>query len=259
VLFRLAMPRIEQPVRQLKKQMGSSVPLTPTELGDASFLELIDRGAKDEAIDALKAGQQINVADERGETPVHKATRRGDDKFVLDLLKYGAVADYADVDGVTPIMIAIQFGRIELMQTFMAKGADMHARARDGSTLLHSALYTGHEETVRSLLLEPVIGELLEVKDANGRTPLQVASFRSSKAVCEMLVSAGADYAARDRRGEDCATLAGRSGRRKSKDFFDQLDQLGARHAAAAAANAEAEAHAEAIALGGSAPEVVAR
>jgi len=216
-------PKVEQPVRQKKKQVGSSVPLTDVEIADVEFLELVDRGDHDEAINRLKKGQQINVADERGETPVHKATRRGDNEFVAQLLKLGAVADYADVDGVTPIMIAVQYGRDDLVDAFMEKGVDLKAKTREGMSLLHMAVYSGHEDTVRSLLQNPQVGELLEEKDSNGRTPLQVASFRSSKDICEMLVSAGADFAARDKRGNTCATLADRSGRRKSKDFFDRL------------------------------------
>eukprot|EP00304_Pavlova_gyrans_P008084 CAMPEP_0206058660 /NCGR_PEP_ID=MMETSP1466-20131121/47180_1 /ASSEMBLY_ACC=CAM_ASM_001126 /TAXON_ID=44452 /ORGANISM="Pavlova gyrans, Strain CCMP608" /LENGTH=393 /DNA_ID=CAMNT_0053433957 /DNA_START=53 /DNA_END=1234 /DNA_ORIENTATION=- len=220
-------PEVEQPVRQKKKQVGSSVPPTDEEIADGAFLELVDRGAHEEAINLLKKGQQINVADERGETPVHKATRRGDKDFVVQLLKLGAVADYPDVDGVTPIMIAVQYGRSDLTQIFMQKEVDLQSKTRDGMSLLHTAVYSGHEDVIRSLLMDDKVCELLETKDNNGRTPLQVASFRSSKEVCEMLVDAGADFATRDKRGNTCATLAQRSGRRNSKDFFDRLANAG--------------------------------
>mmetsp|Transcript_3827 Transcript_3827/g.9904 ORF Transcript_3827/g.9904 Transcript_3827/m.9904 type:complete len:256 (+) Transcript_3827:42-809(+) len=227
-------PKVEQPVRQKKKQIGSSVPLTDVEIADGRFLEAVDRGEHESAIEMLKKGQQINVADERGETPMHKATRRGDKEFVVTLLKLGAVADYSDVDGVTPIMIAVQYGRDDLVAIFMQKGVNMLAKTNEGMTLLHAAVYSGHEATVATLLRVEDVGEMLEQKDTNGRTPLQVASFRSSKAVCEMLVSAGANFATRDKRGNTCSSLAERSGRRNSKDFFDRLavDRAAAEHQA---------------------------
>lgn len=235
-------PLVAQPVRQRKKL---DMPPSDVELADSAFLELVDRGANEEAVARLKAGQQINVADERGETAVHKATRRGDVAFVHDLLKFGAVPDYADVDGVTPIMIAIQHGRDSLISTFIQKGANMDARTRDGMTLLHAAVYTGHEQTLRLLLREPAIKALLEVRDMNGRTPLQMASYRSSQKCCELLCAAGADDLTRDKRGETCASLAALSGRRNSKEFFDKLAADPVRLAAAAAAKA-AEAAEEA-------------
>ena len=89
-------------------------------------------------------------------------------------------------------------------------------------------------------MLKPV-SALLEATDANGRTPLQVAAYRSSKDVCALLVSAGADFAVRDRRGNDCATLATKLGRRKSRDFFETLHSGAAAEAAARSAPAAAE------------------
>jgi ankyrin repeat protein len=215
--------QVEQSVRQQRKHVGSSVPLTDTEVADMAFLELCDRGDRDGAIALLKNGQQINVADARGETAVHKATRRGQNEFVAELLKYGCVADYADIDGVTPIMIAVQFGNAELVELFISKKVNLKAVTKDGATLLHTAAYSGHEDTLSSLIQVEQVGALLEMKDNNGRTPLQIASFRASKDVCAMLVGAGANYAVRDNRGNDCATLASRTGRRKSRDFFERL------------------------------------
>lgn len=212
---------VEATVRQPRR--GATVP-SETDLADAAFLELIAKGSAEAAIALLKQGQQINVADEHGETAVHKATRRGDKALLTDLLRYGAVHDHQDIDGVSPIMIAIQFGRADLVELLVAKGVNLRARTAEGSTLLHAAMYTGHEATVRALLLEPRVIELLELKDINGRTPLQLASFRSSKEVCEMLVLAGADTATRDERGASCTQLASMSGRRKSRDFFVSLE-----------------------------------
>jgi len=212
-----------QAVRQPKKQQGSSVPLTDVEIADEAFLELVGRGENEKAIAMLKKGQQINVADESGDTAVHKAARRGDKAFVLQLLKFGAVGDHADNDGVTPVMIAVSYGLTELVEELVSKGASLLAVTKDGATLLHTAVYSGHEETVRALLQIENIPQLLEIKDSQGRTPLQVASFRSSKDVCALLVSAGADFSSTDKRGNDCATLAQRVGRRNSKAFFDKL------------------------------------
>lgn len=228
---------VEATVRQRRSQIGSSVAPTETELADAAFLDAVERGDREGALALLKKGQQINVADERGETAVHKATKGGHTAFVAELIKYGAVPDYADNEGVTPVMIAVQFGHAELVAVFVSLGERVNfgAASRDGATLLHTGAYYGHEEIIRTLLTLKPVCALLEATDANGRTPLQIAAFRSSKDVCALLVSAGADFAVRDKRGNDCATLATKLGRRKSRDFFETLHSGAAARAAPAA------------------------
>jgi hypothetical protein len=216
---------VEATIRQQNRQIGSSVAPTETELADAAFLETIERGDRDGALVLLKKGQQINVADERGETAVHKATKRGLTTFVAELIKYGAVPDHADMDGVTPVMIAVQFGNAELVAVFISLGERVNFAnvTRDGATLLHTGAYYGHEEIIRTLLTIKPVSSLIEAIDTNGRTPLQIAAFRSSRDICALLVSAGADFAVRDKRGNDCSTLATKLGRRKSHDFFQEL------------------------------------
>lgn len=216
---------VEQPVRRRKRPPGS-IKYEPSEeeLADEKFLNHVDVGEHEAAIAMLKKGQQVNVASERGETPVHKAVRRGDTEFVAQLLAAGAVCDYADVDGITPVVIAVQYGFNEIVQQLIKKGASLTAKTVDGSTLLHSAVYGAHEPTVALLLKERAILDLLEEKDANGRTALQVASYRAPTSVCELLVQAGADTHATDKRGNTPATLAAAGGRRNSKEFFDKVD-----------------------------------
>ena len=64
----------------------------------------------------------------------------------------------------------------------------------------------------------------LETKNAEGRTPILVASFRSSAACCELLHAAGASVDVVDNRGNKPAELAGRVGRENSKELFEKWD-----------------------------------
>ena len=74
---------------------------------------------------------------------------------------------------------------------------------------------------LKNLVKQKACLEHLETRDNDQRTPLLVASFRSSAEVCQLLQSVGADISVEDKRANKPAELAGRVGRRKSKELFD--------------------------------------
>ena len=121
--------------------------------------------------------------------------------------------------GKTPLMAAVAYQRLSYIQFLVEHGADCGALDNQGMSLLHIAAWFGHQDVLDFLLKNEAALKHLEVKDSDGRTPLLVASFRASTACCELLHAAGANVDVVDGRNNRPAALAGRVGRRKSKEL----------------------------------------
>ncbi len=124
-----------------KKQKAYSKTMKPSrqEEADERLLALCAKGATSDVLALLDGGQEIDVADERGETCVHKAVRCGASELVAELIRRGALADYEDVDGVRPIAIALQMQDEATVRALIDCGADLaRINPADGSTLLHA-------------------------------------------------------------------------------------------------------------------------
>jgi len=174
---------------------ASSQPLTEFERADTHLLDLCDKGELVQTSALLTSGQSVNVADEGGETPVHKAVRRGDEALLALLLAQpNVLPDEPDGLRHTPIALAIQLGHLGIAKKLIAHGVDLGRRSEpDGMTLLHKSCWSGHLEMTKLLLDTGRFAQLLETKDKAGRTPLHLASFRAPEQVCRMLIAAGAN------------------------------------------------------------------
>lgn len=84
---------------------------------------------------AIKDGANANYADERKETPLHKACKLGFAKVVRVLLKNGADLDAVNIHGKTPLRFAVDGlyynerspylkGTLETIFELLSKGAD---------------------------------------------------------------------------------------------------------------------------------------
>ena len=83
----------------------------------------------DTQVDAcLDMGDDIDAADEFGDTPLHKAVRGNHYITVLSLLQRGALANLQDDLGLTPIHWATMRGSSEMIATLIQFGADVNAR-----------------------------------------------------------------------------------------------------------------------------------
>jgi ankyrin repeat protein len=116
-----------------------------------------------------------------GATPLMRAAKAHDLGLMQTLLEHGADPTRATVNGTTALLAAVS-GRaagpltpatpmFQAVQLLLDRGADVNAAAANGETLLHRAVARG-DAFVR-LLVER--GARLDLKDAGGRTPLDVA------------------------------------------------------------------------------------
>lgn len=152
----------------------------------------------------VKSGANVNVVNIYNETPLHKASKKGEWPTVAFLLKKGANPNVQDSDdrntalhlaanysvaellvesnadmelknhcGDTALLTAANFGRTIIVHYLVEQGADIKVINKDGCTLLHYAAKHGDIEMVRL-----AIDSGLSLKDKTknkGYTPLDFA------------------------------------------------------------------------------------
>ncbi|PYK94366.1 MAG: hypothetical protein DME36_05975 [Verrucomicrobia bacterium] len=95
-----------------------------------------------------------NGRDAQGRTPLLIATSQQNWKLARRLIDTGALVDIADEKGFTPLMAAAMHGNLEMFRSLLAHSADLHAEARctDGRDLLGMALAGGNTEIVKTVM-----------------------------------------------------------------------------------------------------------
>ena len=95
-----------------------------------------------------------NGRDAQGRTLLLIATSQQNWKLARRFIKAGARVDIADEKGFTPLMAAAMHGNLEMFRSLLAHSADLHAEARctDGRDLLGLALAGGNTEIVKTVM-----------------------------------------------------------------------------------------------------------
>jgi ankyrin repeat protein len=121
-----------------------------------------------------------------GATPLMRAAKGGDYAVMRALLDGGADAALTQRNGTTALMLAAGLGRgtgafqkdvgteadlLQAVKLCVERGVDVNAVSAAGQTALHFAVQSG-DSLVKYLAQK---GALLDVKDKQGRTPLDVA------------------------------------------------------------------------------------
>jgi ankyrin repeat protein len=152
---------------------------------------LLARGAEVDARLKSAAIQRNHTPGEpllgAGTTPLMRAARNGDVAAMKLLIAKGASATLAQPNGTTVLMLASGVGRglgvfakdfgteadlLGAVQLLLANGAAVNAANTNGLTALHFASQAGLDSVVSELARH---GAVLDVKDKQGRTPVDVA------------------------------------------------------------------------------------
>ncbi|MCB1086031.1 MAG: ankyrin repeat domain-containing protein [Verrucomicrobiae bacterium] len=139
-------------------------------------------------LDAIKlfreAGQDVNAADEAGDTALMRAAAGGRIGLAEVLLDAGGDPRAKNSKGRTPLMFAAEKGRAEVVKTLLSRGADVAAADSEGWTALRLAAYQGQADVVE-LLAGRVDQSALD-------QALLVACFKGDAEVIDHLVKQGA-------------------------------------------------------------------
>ncbi|KAL8783116.1 MAG: hypothetical protein Q9213_004873 [Squamulea squamosa] len=146
--------------------------------------------------------QTINNPDAHGRTAIYWATIRDDGPAVDTLLSFRADPNIQDDTGST----CLHYVRsVNVCRALLSKQADVHVRNRLYSrTALHNfCKRDGPVEMIEQLI---DAGLDVDVRDADGETPLLNATFRGCTAAAQKLLERGADLNACNTSCRDTAT-----------------------------------------------------
>ncbi|CAB0043456.1 unnamed protein product [Trichogramma brassicae] len=150
----------------------------------------------------LEKPLRVDARDNEGITPLHLALENLKGQAVLSLLSMGADPNLANPRGETPLHvicrtggIAESFGERFFQRLFeitdgMRRVVQLEARDESGKTPLHLALSYGDEELIGWLLRR---GADPNSANANGSTPLQLAVANLQPDTVDLLLDNGAD------------------------------------------------------------------
>lgn len=159
----------------------------------------------------IAAGERPNLQDSNSRTPLHVAVYRKHHTAARALLGLGANPNALDADRYDIVTIAAVHNDIDMLTLALENGANAHAvTGPDDGTALIAAARRGHVEAVRILIAR---NAPLDHVNQRGWTALieTVALGNGGPdhvATVELLVKAGADTEAKDRRGATALTYA---------------------------------------------------
>ncbi len=127
----------------------SRISISPSELVRAVTIQ------RDSLIDLCLIEQvDPNGRDAQGRTPLLIATSQQDWKTAGRLIEAGALVDLADEKGFTPLMAAAMHGNIQIFHALLTRSTNLHAETpcKDGRDLLGMALDGGDPEIIRAVV-----------------------------------------------------------------------------------------------------------
>lgn len=178
-----AIPQVSQSAEAAAVAAGS----------DASLSELmlaIRANRCDQVGAILKKGQDPNVRDAFGYTPLTVAALEKRPACITALLEKGADINLASSGGWTPLIAASMAGASpEVLEVMLKKGADINARNQWGCTALYYAAGFGAVPTVDHLIKR---GAAVDGTEGECLSAMRIAELKGFMGVIERLKEAGA-------------------------------------------------------------------
>ncbi len=164
------------------------------------FLKAVENGKRTEVDDLIARNHTvINSRDlSSGRTGLHIAVERRDRVWLVYLARLGANPNIADNRGITPLMRASQLGFFEGVEALITAGAQVDAPNSTGETPLILAVHARNTEMMRVLLRA---GADPDRSDNSGRSARGYAALEGRNSVTLAEIDRNAKTAA-DRRAD---------------------------------------------------------
>ena len=153
----------------------------------------------------LKNGADINASNNEGITALHIATGYGYEQVVRLLLEYRAVPNSPGEVGWTPLIGAASLGHSSIVELLHDRGIDTDAHDYEPRRPLHRAANSGNAD-ISTMLLSP--GASVSQSDKHGHTALHMAAWIGHSTFVKDLLDAGADVSQANEYGNTALHLA---------------------------------------------------
>lgn len=165
----------------------------------------------------LKANP-LDCYNQRLQRPIHWAATKGHVDVVKLLLQHGENVNVPDKKGYTPLITSAQYGHIPLCSFLIGCGAKLEIEDTNGDNAMHWASYKGYSELVSLLIY---FGLDAAKQDKHGQTALHIACIDGNMATVK-LVADLVDLNIRDNNGNTPMSIA--KGR-KFEDIYEFLER----------------------------------
>ncbi|XP_074625241.1 transient receptor potential cation channel subfamily A member 1-like [Acropora palmata] len=142
--------------------------------------------------------------------PLHHAAENGSLECIKALWRCSQFLislNDRDDKGKTPLHLAASNNHVEAFNLLLAKGGDVGCQDHQQSTALHLAVQAGALKIVRRLL-NPMLPNTLEIKDADQNTPVLIACMHNRLDILKLLLDKGADVSALNKDCMSCLDVA---------------------------------------------------
>lgn len=150
--------------------------------------------------------ESLETRDIRGRTPLIVAAEEGNAEEVRNLVGKGARIDAGDDCNWTAMMRAAAGGHNDILEYLLDNGADIDHLEKTGYSALMAAVVNNRPESARILVAHEAELDIQEKE--NGQTALMWAVRNRNPALVQLLLSAGADTAIENRKGQTAKDLA---------------------------------------------------
>lgn len=134
----------------------------------------------------LKCGENIKARDHLGRSPILQAAKKDSFNCVRLLVESGADCHFKDWEGRGLLHCCAMNTRMTILEYRLESkiGPGSNTQSNIGHAILHDAVSQNSEAVVR-LLLE--LGARIDIRNAQGKTPLQLAGKKNANNVSNQL------------------------------------------------------------------------
>ncbi|OZC08962.1 hypothetical protein X798_04049 [Onchocerca flexuosa] len=134
---------------------------------------------------------KVHKKNERGETPLHVAARKGEHLLCRKLIEEGALINARDYAGWTPLHEACYHGHFKVAELLLSCDANVNAQSDCDDTPLHDAVASGNEKFSKEILVWLLLhaGAIRDRVDSDGKKPIDICHSEHS-GIRDLLTSA---------------------------------------------------------------------